>query len=113
MSVLKFFVASILAVVIQISALAQADPSEISVVAPADVGMSAEKLAKVDAAMNELVEQKRIPGGIVMIARHGKIVHFKAYGMRDIENELPMEKDTIVRIYSMTKSIATARQRQR
>ena len=84
------------------------DSNELPFVSPAEVGMSAEKLAKVDAAMDELVNQKQIPGGIVMIARHGKLVHFKAYGQRDIETGLPMEKDSIFRIFSMTKSIVTA-----
>lgn len=70
--------------------------------------MSAEKLAKVDTAMDELVANRKIAGGVVMVARHGKIVHFKAYGKRNLEAELPMEKDTIFRVFSMTKSIVTA-----
>jgi CubicO group peptidase (beta-lactamase class C family) len=102
-----FFILTLFAL-LHVSVFAQSDPNEIQVVSPKDVGMSAEKLAKVDAAMDELVMQKRIAGGIVMIARHGKIVHFDAYGLRDIENDQPMEKDTIFRIYSMTKSITTA-----
>lgn len=86
----------------------QMESIDIPVVTAAEVGMSAEKLSKVDAAMEELVTQKRIPGGVVMIARHGKIVHHKAYGLMDIESKTPMKTDTIVRIYSMTKSIVTA-----
>ncbi len=93
--------------VFPVFAMAQSS-NELPIATPAEVGMSAEKLAKVDAAMDELVGQKRIPGGIVMIARHGKVVHFKAYGYRDVEAAAPMEKDTIIRIYSMTKSIVTA-----
>ncbi|MBL8819678.1 MAG: beta-lactamase family protein [Planctomyces sp.] len=108
MSLLKpLFIVSLFAF-LQASGFAQSNPNEISVASPADVGMSAEKLAKVDAAMDELVMQKRIAGGIVMIARHGKIAHFNTYGLRDIENDQPMEKDTIFRIYSMTKAITTA-----
>jgi CubicO group peptidase (beta-lactamase class C family) len=95
-------------VFLQTSVFAQSESNEIQVVPPTDVGMSAEKLAKVDAAMEELVKQKRIAGGVVMIARHGKVVHFDAYGLRDIENNQPMEKDSIFRIYSMTKAITTA-----
>ncbi|MEM9941600.1 MAG: serine hydrolase domain-containing protein [Planctomycetota bacterium] len=85
-----------------------AQSAEVPVVEPAEVGMSASKLAKVDTAMKELVAKKRLAGGVVAIARKGKIVHLKAYGKRDIEAELPMEKDTIFRIFSMTKSIVTA-----
>lgn len=105
MFLLEFFVASLFVATIQVNEMKQ---TEIPTASPAEVGLSAEKLGKVDAAMEELVAQKQIPGGIVMIARHGKIAHFGTYGMRDIENQTPMEKDTIFRIYSMTKSIATA-----
>ena len=82
-------------------------PQEAPSASPAEVGMSAEKLGMVDSAMEELVTQNRIPGGIVMIARHGKIVHHKAYGLMDIKSKTPMKTDTIVRIFSMTKSIVT------
>ena len=41
-----------------------------------------------------------------IVARHGKVVHFKAHGMMDVEANKPMRKDTIFRIYSMTKPIA-------
>lgn len=83
-----------------------ADP--LPVAAPEQVGMSAEKLALVDAAMKKLVDDAKIAGGVVMVARHGKVVHFRAYGMADIEADAPMKTDSIVRIYSMTKAIATA-----
>ncbi|WP_442510659.1 serine hydrolase domain-containing protein [Novipirellula sp. SH528] len=73
-----------------------------------DVGMSADALAKVDAAMQESIDENRIPGGIVMIARHGKVVLHKAYGKMDLEADKPMKPDTIVRIYSMSKAITTA-----
>ena len=85
-----------------------ATPPQLEVVSPEEAGMSAAKLAKVDLAMNESVEQKQIAGGVVMVARHGKIVHFKSYGQRDIAAAKPMENDTIVRIYSMSKAITTA-----
>ncbi|HBE71525.1 MAG TPA: serine hydrolase, partial [Planctomycetaceae bacterium] len=80
---------------------------EIPIVAPEQAGMSSAKLALVDQAMEDSIAKNRIPGGIVIIARHGKIVHFKAYGKSDLEANKPMEKDTIVRIYSMTKAITT------
>ena len=81
---------------------------QLEVVSPEEAGMSSEKLTKVDSAMNESVEQQLIAGGIVIVARHGKIVHFKSYGQRDIAAAKPMENDTIVRIFSMSKAITTA-----
>ena len=74
---------------------------------PEDVGMSSAKLAKVNEAIQKMVDDKIIAGAITMVARKGKIVHFEARGMRDIESEQPVEKDTIVRFYSMTKPITT------
>jgi CubicO group peptidase (beta-lactamase class C family) len=80
----------------------------LEIVAPASVGMSAEKLGLVDAAMEKLVEEQRIAGGIVVIARRGDVVHFTSYGKMDLEADKPMRNDTIVRIYSMSKSITSA-----
>lgn len=85
-----------------------AQSREIPTAKPEEVGMSAEKLAKVDAAMQDSIKQNRIPGGIVIIARHGKIVHFQAYGKMDLEANKPMTTDAIMRFYSMSKAITTA-----
>ena len=46
-------------------------------------------------------------GGLGLVARHGEIVYFDAWGLRDRENDLPMTTDTIVRIFSMTKPIVS------
>src|SRR6202012_1894065 len=50
-------------------------------------------------------EAKRIPGAVVMIARNGKVVYQEAFGVRDPATGAPMQKDTIFRMYSMTKPI--------
>ena len=76
-------------------------------VKPDKVGMDAEKLNLVDQKMEELIKEERLTGGIVVVARKGKVVHFGTYGKRDLENNLPVEKDTIFRIYSMTKAITS------
>lgn len=81
---------------------------ELPTAKPEDVGMSSAKLAKVDDVMNELVETERLAGGIVMIARHGKVVHFKPYGLADRETKRPMTTDAIMRFYSMSKAITSA-----
>ncbi|TWT29561.1 Esterase EstB [Posidoniimonas corsicana] len=75
---------------------------------PAAEGLSAEKLKEVSEAMNRLVADKHIAGGAVMIARHGKVVFDEAYGLRDIERKLPVESDTLFRIYSMSKAVTSA-----
>ena len=50
-------------------------------------------------------EAKRIPGAVVMIARNGKVVYHEAFGVRDPASAAPMQKDSIFRIYSMTKPV--------
>ena len=82
--------------------------SKLKAVDPSEVGMSAEKLAKVDNAMEDSIKQNRIAGGIVVIARGGKVGHFKSYGKMDLEANKPMQNDTIFRIYSMSKSVTSA-----
>ena len=74
---------------------------------PEKVGLDPKKLEAVDQKMEALIKEDRLAGGIVVVARKGKVVHFGTYGKRDLENDLPVEKDTIFRIYSMTKAITS------
>lgn len=74
---------------------------------PEDVGMSPEKLSEIDDVMHQSVAEHAIAGGAVMIARDGKVILQRTYGKRDLEADLPMQDDTIVRIYSMSKAITT------
>ena len=68
-------------------------------------GMSAERLARLSAGMKELVDGGRLAGVVTMVSRHGKVVEFDAAGKRDIAANAPMQKDSIFRIYSMSKPI--------
>ena len=81
---------------------------EIPVVPAAEAGLSAAKLAEVDKFMEHQVADKKIAGGIVIVAHDGKIGFFHAYGQMDVEANQPMRPDTIFRIYSMSKAITTA-----
>jgi CubicO group peptidase (beta-lactamase class C family) len=72
---------------------------------PENVGMSSERLARLSDGMQSLVQQGRLAGVVTMVARHGKVVEFEAAGKRDIAAGLPMQKDSIFRIYSMSKPI--------
>ena len=85
-----------------------ASAAELPTAKPEAVGMSSQKLARVSELMEQQVEDDKIAGGVVAIARDGKVVFFESYGQRDIAGDKPMEKDTIVRLYSMTKAVATA-----
>lgn len=72
---------------------------------PESVGMSSQRLARLTAEMKSLVEQGELPGVVTMVARNGKVVHLEAAGKRELEGGAPMQKDTIFRIYSMTKPV--------
>ena len=78
------------------------------VVQPEDVGFSSEQLNKIETYFASRVEKGEIAGIVTLVARHGKIAHFSAVGYQDAEQEIPMEKDTIFRVYSMTKPIVSA-----
>ena len=81
---------------------------ELTTAKPEAVGLSSEKLGKVDRIVERLIASNRLAGATVIILRHGKVAYFKAFGQRDRERKRPMQKDTIFRIYSMTKAIVTA-----
>lgn len=72
---------------------------------PESVGMSGERLARLDAGMKSLINEGRLAGSVTMVARHGKVVEFDAAGKRDLASNAPMQKDSIFRIYSMSKPI--------
>jgi len=80
---------------------------QLSAASPKDVGMSAEKLAGVKTAVQGLVDDKKVAGATVVVARKGKIAFFETFGMMDIAAKKPMAKDTILRFYSMTKPITS------
>ncbi|MBC5766245.1 serine hydrolase domain-containing protein [Ramlibacter albus] len=70
---------------------------------PESVGMSGPRLERIDARMKAEIAAQRIPGSVVAIARKGKLVYFKAFGMRDPATGAPMTTDAIFNIASMTK----------
>jgi CubicO group peptidase (beta-lactamase class C family) len=77
--------------------------ADIALSPPESVGFSSAGLAALNSAMHALVDDQKLAGVTTLVARHGKVVHFDAYGKRDLESGAPMQKDTIFRIASMTK----------
>lgn len=74
---------------------------------PEEVGFSSSRLAYIDKFYADEVNRGDLAGIVLLISRHGKIVHFSAIGYADIEKHQKMKKDTIFRIYSMTKPITS------
>jgi CubicO group peptidase (beta-lactamase class C family) len=75
---------------------------------PESVGLSSEKLHKIDGVIGDMVAKKKLAGAIVMVAKDGVVAFTGVYGKMDLEADKPMQADAIFRIYSMTKAIATA-----
>jgi CubicO group peptidase (beta-lactamase class C family) len=72
---------------------------------PESVGISSERLHRLDAAMKRLVDDQQVAGLVTLLERHGKIVDFNAVGRLDSRKADPVQKDSIFRIYSMTKPV--------
>lgn len=79
--------------------------SDLPITTPSEAGLSAEKLEAMKAHFQSYVDENKIAGFTTLVARHGKIAHFEAAGLRTLESGEPMPKDAIFRIYSMTKPV--------
>ena len=74
---------------------------------PHSVGMSEERLALIDNMLIHSMEENQIPGAVALIARNGKIVYYKAFGMAENETKRSLKRDDIFRIASQTKAITS------
>jgi CubicO group peptidase (beta-lactamase class C family) len=78
------------------------------VASPASVGFCAERLDRLDEAMQTQIDAGHYAGISLMVVRHGKLAKFERYGYQTLENREPLRKDAIFRIASMTKPIIAA-----
>src|SRR6266702_7837621 len=76
-------------------------------VEPAEVGFDPGRLDRIDRHFARYVEDGRLPGWLIAVSRHGRLAHVACCGSRDVEAGLPVETDTLWRIYSMTKPITS------
>jgi CubicO group peptidase (beta-lactamase class C family) len=72
---------------------------------PESVGLSSQRLTRIDDLMAEYMDNQHISGAITSVARHGETVHFSAQGYMDRENEIAMRADAIFRMASMSKPV--------
>ena len=77
------------------------------IVEPEEAGFSSERLGEITAFARRDVDDGKLVGVVTMVARNGKIVHFESVGKYGLDNDQPMDKDALFRIYSMTKPITT------
>src|SRR5260221_4738294 len=88
--------------------LARPIAAQLPSASPVNAGISVEHLGRMDGVIQQSIEKKELPGAVVLIARHGKIVWRKAYGARAVEPQREaMTLDTIFDLASLTKVVAT------
>lgn len=80
---------------------------ELKEVVPESVGMSSERLEFLTSTFQKYIKDGDLSGAVALVARKGKIAYFRSFGRRDVENNLPMEKNSIFRIASQTKAIVS------
>jgi CubicO group peptidase (beta-lactamase class C family) len=95
--------AALLCFMTAVTVEAQSLPS----VRPEQVGLSSERLQRIMDMLKADVDKRVIPGAVLLVARHGKIAYFETVGVRDPATKVPMTKDSIFRIYSMSKPITS------
>src|SRR5216117_2805172 len=81
--------------------------AQLPATSPSRAGFDPTRLEVLHAITKRFVEEGQHAGAITLLARNGKLVDFQAFGYRDLENRLPMERDTICRVYSMSKIITS------
>lgn len=79
--------------------------AEVKLIDLAEVGISKDGLAALNKTFHGLVDEGRLAGVTTLVARHGKVVHFDAYGVQNVDTKTPLKRDTIFRIASMTKPV--------
>ncbi len=108
---MKTTLAFLLSVTLIISATAQTKSVKstppLSEASPQSVGMSEERLARIDNLLTGAIEKNQIPGAVALVARNGKIVYYKAFGMAENESGRSLKRDDIFRIASQTKAITS------
>jgi CubicO group peptidase (beta-lactamase class C family) len=88
-------------------AFAAAAPATLAQTTREIAGLAQERLAKLVSVFRSDVDEGRIPGAVVLVARNGEVALFEAIGFRDRVAAAKMEKDAIFRLYSMTKPIVS------
>jgi len=81
--------------------------AQLELAAPEEAGLSGARLSKVMEFVRRDIGSGKIAGAVTLISRYGKIVHFDTAGTYGLDDKRAMEKDTLFRIYSMTKPITT------
>jgi CubicO group peptidase (beta-lactamase class C family) len=95
----KLFLAPTLSVLLVAQSLAATLPTS----KPEEAGLSADRLKRIHDVIQAHLDAKDFAGAVTLVMRKGKVVHFEAHGLMDLESGKPMRTDTLFRMASMTK----------
>jgi CubicO group peptidase (beta-lactamase class C family) len=105
--IMRSYMSRLVATLLIILAIQATHAADLDRAKPKAVGMSAERLARIKPFMQQYVDDKKLAGIVTVIARKGKIIHFENVGKLNIETGEDIQKDSLFRIYSMTKPIVS------
>src|SRR6266446_7202305 len=77
----------------------------VSVGRPEEVGLSSERLQRINEVVQRYIDSGQISGAVTVVARKGNVAHFEAQGLMDVESKTPMRRDAIFRMASMSKPV--------
>jgi CubicO group peptidase (beta-lactamase class C family) len=97
----------LICILLSINTFSQKPQQFITGQAPEKVGFSVERLNRIEELLNRKMAEKRIPGAVVFVARHGQVVLDKAFGMNNIEAKKALKNNDIFRIMSMSKALTS------
>jgi CubicO group peptidase (beta-lactamase class C family) len=103
---MKRYVSALVAVVAVVAASA-AWSQALSPAKPEEVGLSSQRLERLSQFFKQEIEQSRLPGVVMAIARQGRLAYYERFGFRDKAGEAEMPKNAVFRIYSMTKPLVS------
>src|SRR6187399_882930 len=106
-SYMRHFLFSVLLSAVSLTACSQTVKNITPAAKPEDVGISSERLKRIDQMVEAHIASQYIPGAVVILIRNGKIAYHKAYGFSDAESKTILKKDDIFRIASQTKAITS------
>src|SRR5690242_4504273 len=101
------FLMAICVVVALVAGFAPAHAAELTLSKPEDAGMSASRLALIGKRLSAEAAENKLPGAVVAVARHGRLVYFEAVGWRDNSRATRMTPDTVFNVASMSKPVTT------
>ncbi len=108
MLIARYSAAKCVALVLLVCTVAVWPIAAATMVRPEEVGLSADRLQRINDLIKRHIDAGTFSGAVTLVARHGRVAHFEAQGLMDIESRKPMQKDAIFRIMSMTKPIVGA-----